>query len=71
MTGVLLYLVVGRDGGRRAGVRVFFVGGGAGVVDGAGVGVVLVMMVINTSYQKLPFGSGDYPNKLLFHQALN
>ena len=27
--------------------------------------------VINTSYQKLPFGSGDYPDKLLFHQALN
>ena len=26
---------------------------------------------INTSYQKLPFGSGDYPDKLLFHQALN
>ena len=24
-----------------------------------------------TSYQKLPFGSGDYPDKLLFHQALN
>ena len=27
--------------------------------------------VINTSYQKLPFGSGDYPDKLLFHRALN
>ena len=27
--------------------------------------------IINTSYQKLPFGSGDYPNKLLFHQAPN
>ena len=27
--------------------------------------------IINTSYQKLPFGSGDYPDKLLFHQALN
>ena len=26
---------------------------------------------INTSYQKLPFGSGDYPHELLFHQALN
>ena len=26
---------------------------------------------INTSYQKLPFGSGDYPDKLSFHQALN
>ena len=26
--------------------------------------------IINTSYQKLPFGSGDYPDKLLFHQAL-
>ena len=25
--------------------------------------------IINTSYQKLPFGSGDYPDKLLFHQA--
>ena len=24
-----------------------------------------------TSYQKLPFGSGDYPDKLLFRQALN
>ena len=28
-------------------------------------------VVINTSYQKLPFGSGDYPDKLLYHQALN
>ena len=28
-------------------------------------------IIINTSYQKLPFGSGDYPDKLLFHQALN
>ena len=27
--------------------------------------------IINTSYQKLPFGSGDYPDKLLLHQALN
>ena len=27
--------------------------------------------IIYTSYQKLPFGSGDYPDKLLFHQALN
>ena len=31
------------------------------------------LSLINTSYQKLPvpFGSGDYPDKLLFHQALN
>ena len=27
--------------------------------------------LINTSYQKLPFGSGDDPDKLFFHQALN
>ena len=27
--------------------------------------------IINTSYQKLPFGSGDHPDTLLFHQALN
>ena len=27
--------------------------------------------VINTRYQKLPFGSGDHPDKPLFHQALN
>ena len=27
--------------------------------------------IINTSYQKLPFGSGDYPDQLLYHQALN
>ena len=27
--------------------------------------------ITNTSYQKLPFGSGDYPDKLLYHQALN
>ena len=26
--------------------------------------------IINKSYQKLPFGSGDYPDKLLFHQSL-
>ena len=26
--------------------------------------------IINTSYQNLPFGSGHYPDKLLFHQAL-
>ena len=31
----------------------------------------LVPGIINTSYEKLPFGSGDYPDKLLFHQALN
>ena len=31
----------------------------------------LEQSIINTSYQKLPFGSGDYPDKLLFHQALN
>ena len=24
-----------------------------------------------TSYQKLPFGSGDDPDKLFFHRALN
>ena len=24
-----------------------------------------------TSYQKLPFGSGEDPDKLFFHQALN
>ena len=28
-------------------------------------------LIITTSYQKLPFGSWDYPDKLLFHQALN
>ena len=27
--------------------------------------------IINTSYQKLPFGSGDDPDKLFFYQALN
>ena len=27
--------------------------------------------IINTSYQKLPFGSRDYPDKLLLYQALN
>ena len=27
--------------------------------------------IINTSYQKLPFGSGDDPDKLFFLQALN
>ena len=27
--------------------------------------------IINTSYQKLPFGSGDHPDRLLFHEALN
>ena len=26
---------------------------------------------IHTSYQKLSFGSGDYPDKLLYPQALN
>ena len=29
------------------------------------------LQIINTSYQKLPFGSGDDPDKLFFHQALN
>ena len=29
------------------------------------------LSIINTSYRKLPFGSGDYPDTLLFHQALN
>ena len=32
---------------------------------------MLSLKIINTSYRKLPFGSGDYPDKLLFHQALN
>ena len=32
---------------------------------------VMGLSLINTSYQKLPFGSGDYSDKLLFHQALN
>ena len=27
--------------------------------------------IINTSYQKLPFVSGDYPDKLFFNQALH
>ena len=27
-------------------------------------------LIINTSCQKLPFGAGDYPDKLLYHQAL-
>ena len=27
--------------------------------------------IINTSYQKLPFGSGDDPDKLFLHQAVN
>ena len=30
-----------------------------------------LIWIVNTSYQKLPYGSGDYPDKLLFHQALN
>ena len=29
------------------------------------------LLIINTSYQKPPSGSGDYPDKLLYHQALN
>ena len=29
------------------------------------------LSIINTSYQKFPFGSGDDADKLLFHQALN
>ena len=28
-------------------------------------------LIINTSYLELPFGSGGYPEKLLYHQALN
>ena len=28
-------------------------------------------LIMKTSCQKLPFGSGDYPDKLLYHQALN
>ena len=31
----------------------------------------MMNVVINTSYQKLPFGSGDAPDKLFSHQALN
>ena len=33
--------------------------------------ILLGNVIINTSYQKLPFGSGDDPDKLFFHQALN
>ena len=29
------------------------------------------VFIINTSYQKLPFGSGDDTDKLFFHQALH
>ena len=31
----------------------------------------LASRIINTSYRKLPFGSGDDPDKLFCHQALN
>ena len=34
-------------------------------------GLHVLYYIINTSYQKLPFGSGDYPDKLLYHQTLN
>ena len=30
-----------------------------------------VCLIINMSYQYLPFGSGDAPGKLVFHKALN
>ena len=33
--------------------------------------MMMVIIIIHTSYQKLPFGSGDDPDKLFFHQALN
>ena len=33
--------------------------------------IIPTVEIINTSHQTLPFGSGDYPDKLLFHQALN
>ena len=32
--------------------------------------VFSLSIIINTSHQKLPFGSGDDPDKLFFHQAL-
>ena len=36
-----------------------------------GTGWFKLNIIIDTSYQKLPFGSGDYPDKLVYHQALN
>ena len=37
------------------------------MLDTSTVGIVSLTRVT----KKLPFGSGDYPDKLLFHQALN
>ena len=36
------------------------------------VGILFMYMaqIIKASYQKLPFGSGDDPDKLCFHQSL-
>ena len=42
-----------------------------GIIFSRGCQAFHIIYHINTSYQKLPFGSGDYPDTLFFHQALN
>ena len=73
--GVRKDAVLRRDGvlgrGQGGGGQDSQGGGGAGGLSRGIHRCVHVILFINTSYQKLPFGSGDYPDKLLFHQALN
>ena len=42
-----------------------------GIISHDSTSVDFISYIINSSYQKLPFGSGDDPDKLLYHQALN
>ena len=42
-----------------------------GIISHDSTSVDFISYIINSSYQKLPFGSGDDPDKLFFHQALN
>ena len=60
----------GRTTGRRGTVKAF-VHGSRVVCACVRVTTSCRMSIINTSYQKLPFGSGDDPGKLFFHKALN
>ena len=63
-------LSFGSTGGRRGSVRAF-VPLSRVVCACVRVTTTCHVSIINTSYQRLPFGSGDDPDKLLFHQALN
>ena len=45
-----------------------FLRGGLFLESYVGTHIFIQDMIINTSYRKLPFGSGDYPDKTLTNE---